>query len=123
MISKSNAVKRHTREPPDANYSIYIYTCVELYLLVQHSVLSCVPETLSDASVCVRRKHHFACPGEKEEQEEDKKVKRQERKEKEEMRRRGARFLLSRERGAMGKGSSNDPEFGVIRLGGCLDVN
>lgn len=39
-------------------------------------------------------------------------------------RREGARsFLLSRGRAAMGKGSSNGPEFGVIRLGGCPDVN
>lgn len=36
---------------------------------------------------------------------------------------RKACFLLSKGRAAMGKGSSNDPEFGVIRLERCLDVN
>lgn len=38
-------------------------------------------------------------------------------------RRRREHFLLSRGRVAMGKGSSDGPELGVIRLGGCLDVN
>lgn len=57
---------------------------------------------------------------------ERKRKKKEQKKEEEEEEKEGgkrARFLLSRGRVAMGKGSSDGPELGVIRLGGCLDVN